>query len=85
MTPGSGIRCGDCGAPATHEVLPRTRRGPRYVCEQGARILDPEHRRRLTAADFARRFSRDPEEIAKAAELPIADMAPGELVEAFGK
>jgi hypothetical protein len=47
------IRCDDCGAPATHEVLPRTRRGLRFTCEQGARALDPEHRRRLTLADFA--------------------------------
>jgi len=24
----------------------------RFTCEQGARALDPEHRRRLTLADF---------------------------------
>lgn len=47
------MKCMDCGAPATHEVLPRTRRGIRFTCEQGARALDPEHRRRLTLADFA--------------------------------
>ena len=47
------IRCDDCGAPATHEVLPRTRRGLRFTCEMGARALDPENRRRLTLADFA--------------------------------
>ena len=47
------MKCMDCGAPASHEVLPRTRRGVRLTCEQGARALDPEHRRRLTLADFA--------------------------------
>ena len=51
--PTVSLRCMDCGAPASHEVLPRTRRGARFTCEQGARALDVEHRRRLTLADFA--------------------------------
>jgi hypothetical protein len=53
VRPMASLWCADCGAPATHEVLPRTRRGMRFTCEMGARALDPEHRRRLTLADFA--------------------------------
>lgn len=65
------IRCGDCPAPATHEILPRTRRGPRYVCDQGARVLDADQKRHLTHAEMD---SPD-----------LTSWAPGELQEAWGK